>query len=86
MMRRAPRARAASDSRLLVPLLLSALLLRADACSSNSVTSHADTTQVCGSAGTSYEGQDVCIVVVENSAHSTCNDFCVAAGSSCVYG
>ena len=36
MMRRAPRTRAASDSRLLVPLLLSALLLRADACSSNS--------------------------------------------------
>ena len=35
-MRRAPRTRAASDSRLLAPLLLSALLLRADACSSNS--------------------------------------------------
>ena len=54
--------------------------------SCDTISSHYDVSQTCSSSGTSFADSDVCIVVVENSAFSTCREFCADAGSTCVDG
>ena len=54
--------------------------------SCDTISSHYDVSQTCSSSGTSFADSDVCIVVVENSAFSTCREFSADAGSTCVDG
>ena len=65
-------------------LLLASVPLAAADC--DTISSHSDVSQTCSSSGTSFADSDVCIVVVENSAFSTCREFCADAGSTCVDG
>ena len=65
-------------------LLLASVPLAAADC--DAISSHSDVSQTCSSSGTSFADSDVCIVVVENSAFSTCHEFCEDAGSTCVDG